>query len=878
MAGVTRTSDVRLTNTGITISDLLDQQPNTARLRTWRGAKPAVGAEIKVGLGGVSSLEQLLFAGHIREVTQIYEGDNPANIAYDLSCIDYTWLLNRRKVIKYYPSQSATAVVLDLIASFTSGFTTTNVVAGLPTIDAMTFTNEDMDDALTRIVRAIGGYWYIDYLKDLHVFLTEATGDPTIITTANPQGAAEILHQLDLSQIRTRVYVEGGGAQAASEIAVGAIVLYVDDGSWYSASGGTVVVGAQRITYTGISTTVISPGTPLPDPGAATLTAAVASGNGNLVGAYKYKFTWHNGTGETLGSTASATVTPVGTPTPGACSAAESNVVGTLAGTYLYKIAYVTALGETLPGTASGGATPDAASVPFGPSLNATASAVGPLFGGAYQYAVTFVNPLGESLKSTAASITPAAQAPPTVGISTLSPTTGGNLDPSATYNYKLTFISAYGESTGSPACVMSTSGTQNAISLVNIQTGPTGTLARSIYRTAGNGAEYRLLYTLNDNTTNSYTDTKADDERSNPIPTVNTFGGSQVTVSSVATGPTGTLARRIYRTKRDGSVFFLIAQLSDNTTTSFSDNVPDTVLMVTAPIENTAGGEQVSLSGIPVAAASAGVLGRRIYRTKAGGSEYFYIDQISDNTTTTYTDNIPDAALTVHAPLVSTAGGQQVSLSSIDVGPTGTTSRRIYRTLAGGNDYLYAGTIHNNTATTYTDNLPDNSLGQPLPTVNNSGGQTVSVTSLTGVPPSGAGSVLYAIPKGESVNILITRNDTAAQTSLAALVGGDGIHEHYIQDNRLGQAECEARGDAELDAFKLPIETVTLTTRDPNARTGKTLELALSAPTSLNGSYKIQTVQISQVGTTTAYPLRQVTASSQRYTLEELLRIRRTA
>lgn len=651
IAGVNRTADVRITNSAIQITDLLDQQPNTAQLRTWRGAKPATGAEIKIGLGGVSTLDQLLFAGHIREVTQIYEGDRPANIAYDLSCIDYTWLLTRRKVIKAYPSQSATTTVLDLMTNFTFGFTTGSVVAGLPTIEALTFTNDDVDDALTRIARLVGGYWYVDYLKVLHFFLTEATGNPVTIATASPQGAADILHQLDLSQIRTRVYVEGGGAGAAAEIPVGSNKLYVDDPAWYASGGGTVVAGAQRITYTGKSTTVVTPGTPLVEPNT-NCSVTVPNGSGNLAGAYKYKYTFHNGTGETIGSPASSTVTPAAPTAPngGVVTISDPGTAGTLVGSYTYKFTYVTALGETLLGAASGTATPDAP-------------------------------------------------------------------------------------------------------------------------------------------------------------------------------------------------------------------------------------GEVVALSTIPTAPASAGVLARRIYRTKAGGSEYFLVDQISNNTTTTYTDNIADTQLVTHGPLVNTAGGQTVSLSSIDTGGAGTTSRRIYRTKAGGSAYFYLDSIEDNTTTTYgPDNKPDDSLGSPIPTVNDSGGQAETLTTLTGVPTSGAGSVLYAIPKGESINILAIRNDTTAQTALAALVGGDGIHEHYIQDTRLGKAEAEARGDAELAAFKSPMETVTLTTRDPNARAGKAVTLALTAPTSIAGTYKIQSVRISEVGLTSAYPLRAITASSQRYSLEELLRVRRLA
>jgi hypothetical protein len=55
-------------------------------------------------------------------------------------------------------------------------------------------------------------------------------------------------------------------------------------------------------------------------------------------------------------------------------------------------------------------------------------------------------------------------------------------------------------------------------------------------------------------------------------------------------------------------------------------------------------------LYGIPTAPASYGVNARRIYRTKSG-STACRVAEITDNTTTTYIDNIPDASVTISAP-----------------------------------------------------------------------------------------------------------------------------------------------------------------------------------------------------------------------------------
>ena len=58
-----------------------------------------------------------------------------------------------------------------------------------------------------------------------------------------------------------------------------------------------------------------------------------------------------------------------------------------------------------------------------------------------------------------------------------------------------------------------------------------------------------------------------------------------------------------------------------------------------------------INISSIPVAPQSYGVASRKIYRTVAGGTTFKLVATISDNTTTTYNDNIADANLGATAP-----------------------------------------------------------------------------------------------------------------------------------------------------------------------------------------------------------------------------------
>ncbi len=58
-----------------------------------------------------------------------------------------------------------------------------------------------------------------------------------------------------------------------------------------------------------------------------------------------------------------------------------------------------------------------------------------------------------------------------------------------------------------------------------------------------------------------------------------------------------------------------------------------------------------INISSIPVAPQSYGVASRKIYRTVAGGAVFKLVATISDNTTTSYNDNIADASLGANAP-----------------------------------------------------------------------------------------------------------------------------------------------------------------------------------------------------------------------------------
>ena len=484
--GIDQSGKVRIE--GATITQNLDGQPDTATLRV-SGMTPTKGQELKIYMGD-TDVAHCLFAVHILSVKTVYEGGLATNVAYDLACIDYTWRLNDKKILKKYTSTSASAIVTDLASTYASWITTTNVASGLATLDEITFTNEDVTDALDRIAARVGGYWYLDCGKDLHFFTNEnLVAQP--VTDAAPKGWQIDHLDVDLSQVRTRAIVRGGGSNASADVPAGATTLPVVDGVWYSASGGYVESGPQRITYTGKST---------------------LDGQGCV----------------TAGTPGSA---------PSAPSAVQS--AGGVASAYVP--------GSLTPGT--------------------------------YQYKITFVSAAGESSASSAASAAISQVNRPDGGVG-LTPTTGGSMAPSTTYAYAMTYGTASGETTGPFIGTATLNASQNAVALSTIQiSGDARVTKRRIYRQYG--GVYRLVGTINDNTTTTFTDTLADAALGAEIPATNNAGSGKMDVASIAIGATGTTSRKVYRTAVGDSTFKLLSTIADNTTTTLLDNTADASLGV---------------------------------------------------------------------------------------------------------------------------------------------------------------------------------------------------------------------------------------------------------------------------------------------------------
>ena len=799
------------------------------------------GMPIQIYLGAIDPAYQV-FGGQIATREQYAEFDVPKHVRYDLTCVDFTRLLDARKVSKVYGEQSATAIVVDLIASFAPSITAHNVEAGLPTVaGGMTFTFEDVGTALSRLATAIGAYWYVDYAADVHFFTgTEPGTDPAPIVPG--ADFADFRITADLTQVRTRVLVEGDGGVLAVTLPAGDAILPLDTVAPFNPAGGQATYGAVRVAYQtaqpgGVKLNTVSNvtgGSPPPAfPAAPTVALAGAATPGALVGGVYY----YRSTVELADGSRST----IGDPSAGV-------TIG-----------------------AAGNAPPTSAAFPTPPTA-------GPIRAGVPStYATTFVDPSGNETAATPGGTVltgrSIAAPPPQNGGYLI--TSGGAVDVGWRW-YAVSFVTASGETAASTVAVNVQ--TIAGLQTMNVQAFPGSTdprvLARNIYRstttptsTGGPQIPWRLVVSQAGGANQGYADVSPDSGLAPTTPpTISTADGNGE--GAIVTVPTSAdpriVGRRLYRKDGTGE-YRLVADIRDNVTTTFSDIQPSSGGDLAPNVNRVTTGAV----NVTIAIGPAGTITRRIFRTTAGGSDYRELAAINDNTTTAYLDTTADSNLG-GSPLPAQGAGAGAAPPT----PIGSPTLQI-SSLAGvpsaGWVVVESATFLRYTGTSssggfFLTGIPATAVGAILAEIQ-AGAVVTTVPALVGASPLAPGTV------GDSVQLLAQVDDVPAQTALAALDGSDGVIEYYLQDRRLSEPTARARGLAELALFKTIETRLAYTTHDPNTRSGRTVHVDLPAPTNLTGDFLIQKVTIADVSIAKNwYPLRTVDASTTRFSFDDVL------
>jgi len=132
-------------------------------------------------------------------------------IGYECRCKDWSAKLDGKLVTKSYANQSAKSIVLDIINTFTSGFTTNNVKGDNLTVESIKFNYEQVSRALTQLADQIGWDWYVDANKDIHFFDEETNVAPFNLDDASGNFEWQTLEiNKTILNLKNHVFVRGG--------------------------------------------------------------------------------------------------------------------------------------------------------------------------------------------------------------------------------------------------------------------------------------------------------------------------------------------------------------------------------------------------------------------------------------------------------------------------------------------------------------------------------------------------------------------------------------------------------------------------------------------------------------------------------------------
>jgi len=229
----------------LSVSQAVNDEPDTCAM-TLQPELPAahipqVGDLISVGLateGTPTSTPPLRIAGGLEfsgPVVVVQHDRRPNNGSpwLSLQCADWQYWFDAQLVNAQWPAQPAATTIADLLARFVNfsqvvtdptlmlTFTSEFVSLGLPTCAAFVATNWRPSDVIRHLVTELKGGWYIDALRRLHVWASNANepqqSNPVDLTNYL-QSLKSFRHRYDATQVRRRVIVEGYTSQIAVDV------------------------------------------------------------------------------------------------------------------------------------------------------------------------------------------------------------------------------------------------------------------------------------------------------------------------------------------------------------------------------------------------------------------------------------------------------------------------------------------------------------------------------------------------------------------------------------------------------------------------------------------------------------------------------------
>lgn len=212
-----------------------------------------------------------LFLGRITKATVHLPRQAKRFPRMDVEAIDHTWEMDWNPLGvatdrngKIWAGVSATSILKDLVrhflpTNFTYGVTT--IEAGMATLDDFSVDRKEKPtQAISRLMKQVGGYWFVDYDRRIWAYTTAASITPPAPLTNSPTVSGDYWDfewSEDITQLRTRVMVYGRSTQLRSTAEAGDTSMSVDDSFGFTA-GNALVGRTEVVEYASVGANVIS--------------------------------------------------------------------------------------------------------------------------------------------------------------------------------------------------------------------------------------------------------------------------------------------------------------------------------------------------------------------------------------------------------------------------------------------------------------------------------------------------------------------------------------------------------------------------------------------------------------------------------------------
>jgi hypothetical protein len=229
----------------------LDNTPSTCVFTTKPGYEPTLGHDVKVTYATPDEYE---FAGTILQREALPYRTESGAVRWRCMAVGYQWLMDRYdRPRRRYTNRGVGTIVGDVLYNNTDGgFRVGYIPSSLGNIDIQ-FTGEDtVSQALQRIATACDAFWEVTADRVVNMYQTYPEGSLATLTNSLAVMPTSSYVE-DLTQVRTRSVFRGYGSNALGVAADGDTTISVEETSFYDPSGGTVISGANQVTYTGLS-------------------------------------------------------------------------------------------------------------------------------------------------------------------------------------------------------------------------------------------------------------------------------------------------------------------------------------------------------------------------------------------------------------------------------------------------------------------------------------------------------------------------------------------------------------------------------------------------------------------------------------------------